>query len=119
MHSAGVQCIRGWTIVGKKDTCPACLEKVDLRAVFHDRPWETRNLSWCALCLLITCKRFDSIGKQPDVRQMLSLSYDLYVRPGATRCFWGASPALVAASTWSMLLQSSSNQHAATCSLFP
>ena len=52
MRAAGVQCIRGWTIVGKKDTCPACLEKVDLRTVFHDRPWETRNLSWCALCLL-------------------------------------------------------------------
>jgi len=44
---ARAQCIRGWTIVGKKDTCPACLEKVDLRAVFQDRPWETRNLSWC------------------------------------------------------------------------
>jgi len=43
---ARAQCIRGWTIVGKKDTCPACLEKVDLRAVFQDRPWETRNLSW-------------------------------------------------------------------------
>lgn len=40
-------CIRGWTLVGKKDTCPTCLEKVDLRLIFADRPWETRNLSWC------------------------------------------------------------------------
>eukprot|EP00887_Chlorella_sp_A99_P007802 scaffold20.g7802.t1 len=39
-------CIRGWTIVGKKDTCPTCWEKVDLRSLYGDRPWETRNLSW-------------------------------------------------------------------------
>ena len=38
--------MRGWCVVGKKDTCPACREKVDLRAVFSGRPWETRNLSW-------------------------------------------------------------------------
>lgn len=39
-------CLRGWCVVGKKDTCPACREKVDLRAVFAGRPWETRNLNW-------------------------------------------------------------------------
>ena len=39
-------CVRGWCVVGKKDTCPCCREKVDLRAVFAGRPWETRNLSW-------------------------------------------------------------------------
>lgn len=39
-------CIRGWTIVGKKDSCPVCCEKVDLRSLYSDRPWETRNLSW-------------------------------------------------------------------------
>eukprot|EP00195_Chlamydomonas_chlamydogama_P012155 CAMPEP_0202897870 /NCGR_PEP_ID=MMETSP1392-20130828/6528_1 /ASSEMBLY_ACC=CAM_ASM_000868 /TAXON_ID=225041 /ORGANISM="Chlamydomonas chlamydogama, Strain SAG 11-48b" /LENGTH=379 /DNA_ID=CAMNT_0049583633 /DNA_START=134 /DNA_END=1273 /DNA_ORIENTATION=- len=39
-------CIRGWTMVGKKDTCPVCLEKVDLRNLYADRPWETRNLTW-------------------------------------------------------------------------
>lgn len=39
-------CIRGWTMVGKKDMCPVCLEKVDLRNLYSDRPWETRNLSW-------------------------------------------------------------------------
>ena len=36
----------GWTIVGKKDTCPVCMEKVDLRSIFSDRPWDTRNLNW-------------------------------------------------------------------------
>lgn len=40
-------CCRGWCIIGKKDTCPTCWEKVDLRSVFADKPWETRNLSWC------------------------------------------------------------------------
>ena len=42
------QCIRGWTLVGKKDTCPVCLEKVDLRTLYADRPWDTRNLTWYA-----------------------------------------------------------------------
>ena len=36
----------GWTIVGKKDTCPVCMEKVDLKQIFSDRPWETTNLNW-------------------------------------------------------------------------
>eukprot|EP00197_Chlamydomonas_leiostraca_P006834 CAMPEP_0202877280 /NCGR_PEP_ID=MMETSP1391-20130828/30388_1 /ASSEMBLY_ACC=CAM_ASM_000867 /TAXON_ID=1034604 /ORGANISM="Chlamydomonas leiostraca, Strain SAG 11-49" /LENGTH=253 /DNA_ID=CAMNT_0049559283 /DNA_START=373 /DNA_END=1134 /DNA_ORIENTATION=- len=39
-------CVRGWTMVGKKDTCPVCMEKVDLRALYGDRPWDTRNLTW-------------------------------------------------------------------------
>lgn len=32
-------CIRGWCIVGKKQTCPYCKEKVDLKRIFHN-PWE-------------------------------------------------------------------------------
>jgi RING finger protein 121 len=39
-------CIKGWTMVGKKDMCPCCNEKVDLKELYQDRPWETRNLSW-------------------------------------------------------------------------
>ncbi|PNH12443.1 RING finger protein [Tetrabaena socialis] len=39
-------CVRGWTMVGKKDTCPQCGEKVDLRALLADRPWETHNITW-------------------------------------------------------------------------
>jgi RING finger protein 121/175 len=39
-------CVRGWTMVGKKDICPVCNEKVDLRNLYSDRPWETGNLSW-------------------------------------------------------------------------
>lgn len=29
-------CIRGWCIVGKKQTCPYCKEKVDLKKMFHN-----------------------------------------------------------------------------------
>lgn len=32
-------CIRGWCIVGKKQTCPYCKEKVDLRRLVYS-PWE-------------------------------------------------------------------------------
>lgn len=45
-HVFHPECIKGWLIVGKKDTCPSCNEKVDLRQVCSDKPWETRNLSW-------------------------------------------------------------------------
>ena len=34
-------CIRGWCIVGKKQTCPYCKEKVDLKRLFPN-PWEVR-----------------------------------------------------------------------------
>lgn len=39
-------CIRGWTMVGKKDTCPQCNEKVDMRSLLADRPWDTHNITW-------------------------------------------------------------------------
>ncbi|CAH0775031.1 unnamed protein product [Bemisia tabaci] len=32
-------CIRGWCIVGKKQICPYCKEKVDLKRMFQN-PWE-------------------------------------------------------------------------------
>lgn len=32
-------CIRGWCIIGKKQTCPYCKEKVDLKRLFSN-PWE-------------------------------------------------------------------------------
>ena len=32
-------CIRGWCIVGKKQICPYCREKVDLKRMFKN-PWE-------------------------------------------------------------------------------
>ena len=45
-HLYHALCIRGWTMVGKKNTCPTCLEKTDLHALYADRPWEARNLQY-------------------------------------------------------------------------
>ena len=42
-------CIRGWTLVGKKDCCPVCNEKVSMRAVSSTTPWETQSLMWSQL----------------------------------------------------------------------
>nr|XP_039252637.1 RING finger protein 121-like [Styela clava] len=36
-------CIRGWCIVGKKQTCPYCKEKVDLKRMFTS-PWERPHI---------------------------------------------------------------------------
>ncbi|XP_077290436.1 E3 ubiquitin ligase Rnf121 [Arctopsyche grandis] len=36
-------CIRGWCIIGKKQTCPYCKEKVDLKRMFNN-PWERPHI---------------------------------------------------------------------------
>ncbi|KAK0064673.1 RING finger protein 121-like isoform X1 [Biomphalaria pfeifferi] len=38
-------CIRGWCIVGKKQTCPYCKEKVDLKRMFPG-PWERPHVMY-------------------------------------------------------------------------
>ncbi|CAK9297537.1 unnamed protein product [Gordionus sp. m RMFG-2023] len=38
-------CIRGWCIVGKKQTCPHCKEKVDLKTLFPN-PWERLHVMY-------------------------------------------------------------------------
>ncbi|MGH0179101.1 UNVERIFIED_CONTAM: hypothetical protein FKN15_000756 [Acipenser sinensis] len=38
-------CIRGWCIVGKKQTCPYCKEKVDLQRMFSN-PWEKPHVMY-------------------------------------------------------------------------
>jgi RING finger protein 121/175 len=45
-HLFHALCLRGWTMVGKKDTCPTCLEKTDLKVLYSERPWEARNLQY-------------------------------------------------------------------------
>jgi len=45
-HAFHDYCIRGWTMVGKKDMCPTCLEKVDLKHLHTDRPWEKAGVAW-------------------------------------------------------------------------
>eukprot|EP01122_Echinamoeba_exundans_P013008 TRINITY_DN5604_c0_g1_i2.p1 TRINITY_DN5604_c0_g1~~TRINITY_DN5604_c0_g1_i2.p1 ORF type:complete len:312 (+),score=22.72 TRINITY_DN5604_c0_g1_i2:104-1039(+) len=44
-HTFHEFCIRGWSIVGKKDTCPYCGEKVALKASFKN-PWESQTVLW-------------------------------------------------------------------------
>ena len=36
-------CIRGWCIIGKKDMCPYCKEKVDLKLIRKNNPWDTQE----------------------------------------------------------------------------
>ncbi|KAL0273373.1 UNVERIFIED_CONTAM: hypothetical protein PYX00_006055 [Menopon gallinae] len=45
-------CIRGWCIVGKKQTCPYCKEKVDLKKMFCN-PWERPHIVYGQLLDLI------------------------------------------------------------------
>jgi RING finger protein 121/175 len=47
-HTYHEICIRGWTIVGKKETCPYCKEKVDLR-MFKTNSWDTTQLHFLQL----------------------------------------------------------------------
>ncbi|MCL4124162.1 UNVERIFIED_CONTAM: hypothetical protein GTU68_049742 [Idotea baltica] len=42
-HTFHEFCIRGWCIVGKKQTCPYCKEKVDLKRMFCN-PWEKHHV---------------------------------------------------------------------------
>ncbi|KAJ3196272.1 hypothetical protein HK101_009537 [Irineochytrium annulatum] len=47
-HTYHEECIRGWTIVGKKDCCPYCKEKVDLKA-FSKHAWDTTQILYLNL----------------------------------------------------------------------
>ncbi|KAJ3110483.1 hypothetical protein HDU96_006535 [Phlyctochytrium bullatum] len=47
-HTYHEECIRGWTIVGKKDCCPYCKEKVDLKA-FSRHAWDTTQILYLNL----------------------------------------------------------------------
>ncbi|RUO97153.1 hypothetical protein BC936DRAFT_140889 [Jimgerdemannia flammicorona] len=41
-HVFHEKCIRGWCLIGKKDICPYCKEKVDLKQ-FQKNPWDTQQ----------------------------------------------------------------------------
>lgn len=48
-------CIRGWCIVGKKQTCPYCKEKVDLKRIFcNPYPLCYRFISLFAAALTVS-----------------------------------------------------------------
>ncbi|KAJ1901158.1 hypothetical protein LPJ66_000977 [Kickxella alabastrina] len=42
-HEFHATCIRGWCVVGKRDVCPFCREKVDLEP-FKRNPWDKQEL---------------------------------------------------------------------------
>ncbi|CEO94280.1 hypothetical protein PBRA_000065 [Plasmodiophora brassicae] len=39
-------CLRGWAMVGKKDTCAYCREKIDLKDIAADSVWLHQSLLW-------------------------------------------------------------------------
>ncbi|KAM9953076.1 hypothetical protein ACTFIR_008134 [Dictyostelium discoideum] len=41
-------CIRGWMLVGKKNTCPHCNEKVDFKTL-SENPWQKNSSIWGTL----------------------------------------------------------------------
>ena len=45
-HQFHSYCLRGWTIIGKRDTCPSCSEKVNVRDVVGRAPWDQTAVAW-------------------------------------------------------------------------
>ena len=45
-HHFHSYCLRGWTIIGKRDTCPCCSEKVNVREVVGKAPWDQTTVAW-------------------------------------------------------------------------
>lgn len=45
-HTFHEFCLLGWTIVGKKDTCPFCGDKVSLTKIAGASPWKRQSLGW-------------------------------------------------------------------------
>ncbi|KAI9502786.1 RING finger protein [Coemansia spiralis] len=73
-HEFHASCIRGWCVIGKKDICPFCREKVDLQEFSHN-PWDKQELfyvtaleymrffvSWQPLTLLFVAGVFWVLG---------------------------------------------------------
>ncbi|KAI9175310.1 hypothetical protein H9P43_006671 [Blastocladiella emersonii ATCC 22665] len=51
-HKFHSQCLRGWTIIGKKASCPYCGERVDL-APFQTHPWDRAQAYYLQLVDLL------------------------------------------------------------------
>jgi RING finger protein 121/175 len=49
-HRYHEACVRGWTLVGKKDVCPQCGEKVAYGESITVHPWQRTSVLW-AQCL--------------------------------------------------------------------
>ncbi len=42
-------CVRGWVIVGKKDSCPFCACKVPLKEIVGTTPWNPQSMAWMSV----------------------------------------------------------------------
>lgn len=57
-------CIRGWCIIGKKQTCPYCKEKVDLKRLFKNPyPFQKYLYKSKIYKFLVNLKVFSTIHK--------------------------------------------------------
>jgi len=48
-HTFHESCLRGWSIVGKQNTCPYCVAPVDLGRILGSSPWQKQSLVWIHL----------------------------------------------------------------------
>jgi len=53
-HECHDFCLRGWTLIGKKDICPypQCKEKVDMKMIFT-HPWTNQSVLWMNLLVMM------------------------------------------------------------------
>ena len=74
--------------MGKKDTCPVCSEKVDLKAIFSDRPWETTNLNWNQMLDMV--RTFCIASESPTRSELLceSLTQEIYLSLSLKLCLF-------------------------------
>ena len=78
-------CIRGWIIVGKKDTCPYCNEKVDLKSTFTT-PWEKTSIVWANLLDMV---RYLVVWNPIIIMVTQAILLAMGFTPGAPPClFW-------------------------------
>lgn len=45
-HEFHDECIRGWTVLGKRGLCPSCDERCDLTFLSESSPWQKGSESW-------------------------------------------------------------------------
>ena len=66
-HKFHESCVRGWCIIGKKQTCPYCKEKVDLDKKFPT-PWHKHDILYAQLLDAVTAVTVGSSLKHRYVR---------------------------------------------------
>jgi hypothetical protein len=86
-HEFHEYCLRGWVIVGKRDTCPICGEKVELGKAVGLTPWESRSLLWGNL---LDAVRYLVVWNPVIIAATQLLVYALHLGPPAEAA--GAAP---------------------------